>query len=59
MHAWQALVRGHEVVQIERELEARGASVREFGLVWVSGRPPPSRPQDREKLSGQGPAYRN
>ncbi len=38
MHAWQALRRGHEVVHVERELEARGASVRNFGLVWVSGR---------------------
>ncbi len=38
MHAWQALERGHEVVQLEREPEARGASVRNFGLVWVSGR---------------------
>jgi hypothetical protein len=25
-------------VQLEREAEARGASVRNFGLVWVSGR---------------------
>ncbi|MER8185264.1 TIGR03364 family FAD-dependent oxidoreductase [Kitasatospora sp. NPDC094015] len=38
MHAWQAVERGHEVVHIEREAEARGASVRNFGLVWVSGR---------------------
>ncbi|MHA7959926.1 TIGR03364 family FAD-dependent oxidoreductase [Streptomyces sp. L500] len=38
MHAWQAVQRGHEVVHIEREAEARGASVRNFGLVWVSGR---------------------
>lgn len=38
MHAWQALERGHDVVQLEREPEARGASVRNFGLVWVSGR---------------------
>lgn len=38
MHAWSALTRGHEVVQIEREPEARGASVRNFGLVWVGGR---------------------
>ncbi|TCC18099.1 TIGR03364 family FAD-dependent oxidoreductase [Kribbella speibonae] len=37
-HAWQAVRRGHEVLQVERELEARGASVRNFGLVWVSGR---------------------
>jgi FAD dependent oxidoreductase TIGR03364 len=38
MHAWQAVARGHDVVQIEREPEARGASVRNFGQVWVSGR---------------------
>ncbi|MFJ7908010.1 TIGR03364 family FAD-dependent oxidoreductase [Kitasatospora sp. NPDC096204] len=38
MHAWQAVQRGHEVVHLERETEARGASVRNFGLVWVSGR---------------------
>jgi FAD dependent oxidoreductase TIGR03364 len=38
MHAWHAVRRGHEVVQLEREAEARGASVRNFGLVWVSGR---------------------
>ncbi|SHF37846.1 FAD dependent oxidoreductase TIGR03364 [Streptoalloteichus hindustanus] len=38
MHAWQAVLRGHEVIHLEREPEARGASVRNFGLVWVSGR---------------------
>ncbi|MCN9240622.1 TIGR03364 family FAD-dependent oxidoreductase [Streptomyces sp. RY43-2] len=38
MHAWQAIQRGHEVVQIERETEARGASLRNFGQIWVSGR---------------------
>ncbi|WP_280371378.1 TIGR03364 family FAD-dependent oxidoreductase [Nocardia wallacei] len=37
-HALTAIGRGHEVVQLERESEARGATVRNFGLVWVSGR---------------------
>ncbi|MFC9788066.1 TIGR03364 family FAD-dependent oxidoreductase [Rhodococcus sp. NPDC127528] len=37
-HADEAVRRGHEVVQFEREHEARGATVRNFGLVWVSGR---------------------
>jgi len=38
MHAAAARRRGFGVVQLEREAEARGASVRNFGLVWVSGR---------------------
>ncbi|MEE4546831.1 TIGR03364 family FAD-dependent oxidoreductase [Streptomyces sp. V4-01] len=38
MHAWHAVQRGHQVVHLEREREARGASVRNFGLVWVGGR---------------------
>ncbi|OBC14541.1 FAD-dependent oxidoreductase [Mycobacterium sp. 852013-50091_SCH5140682] len=37
-HAVEAVSRGHQVVQLERETEARGASVRNFGLIWVSGR---------------------
>jgi FAD dependent oxidoreductase TIGR03364 len=37
-HALEAVGRGHEVVQLERESEARGATVRNFGLIWVSGR---------------------
>ncbi|MGW6693278.1 TIGR03364 family FAD-dependent oxidoreductase [Rhodococcus sp. NPDC054953] len=37
-HADEAIRRGHEVVHLEREPEARGATVRNFGLVWVSGR---------------------
>jgi FAD dependent oxidoreductase TIGR03364 len=40
MHAYAALDRGHTVVQLEADLEARKASVRNFGLVWVSGRAP-------------------
>ncbi|MFG2717147.1 TIGR03364 family FAD-dependent oxidoreductase [Streptomyces sp. NPDC048416] len=38
MHAWHAVERGHEVVHIERESQARGASLRNFGQIWVSGR---------------------
>jgi len=38
MHAWEAVRRGHEVRHLEREREARGATVRNFGLIWVSGR---------------------
>jgi FAD dependent oxidoreductase TIGR03364 len=38
MHAVQARSRGMDVVHIEREAGSRGASVRNFGLVWVSGR---------------------
>jgi len=40
MHAWHLVERGHEVVHLERETQARGASVRNFGLVWVGGRAP-------------------
>ena len=38
MHAHAARSRGLEVVHLEREAGPRGASVRNFGLVWVSGR---------------------
>jgi FAD dependent oxidoreductase TIGR03364 len=38
MHAYHALAAGHDVVLIEREDAPRGASVRNFGLIWVSGR---------------------
>ena len=37
-HALEATRRGHHVTHLEREVEARGATVRNFGLVWVSGR---------------------
>lgn len=37
-HAHQALKAGHDVIQVERDADARSASVRNFGLVWVSGR---------------------
>ena len=38
MHAVQARNRGMDVVHLEREAGPRGASVRNFGLIWVSGR---------------------
>ena len=38
MHALEARRRGHDVVHLERETGPRGASVRNFGLIWVSGR---------------------
>jgi FAD dependent oxidoreductase TIGR03364 len=40
LHALEALDRGFEVVHLEREAAPRGASVRNFGLIWVSGRAP-------------------
>jgi FAD dependent oxidoreductase TIGR03364 len=38
MHARAAVERGHTVLHLEADLEPRLASVRNFGLVWVSGR---------------------
>ena len=38
MHAWLALAAGHKVIHLERDLAPRSASIRNFGLVWVSGR---------------------
>ena len=38
MHAIMARRHGLAVTHLEREPEGRGASVRNFGLVWVSGR---------------------
>jgi FAD dependent oxidoreductase TIGR03364 len=38
MHAVMARRRGLAVTHLEREPEGRGASVRNFGLIWVSGR---------------------
>lgn len=40
MHAYAAQQRGHTVTHLEADLEARKASVRNFGLIWVSGRAP-------------------
>jgi FAD dependent oxidoreductase TIGR03364 len=38
MHAFFGLKAGFEVIQVERDSEALSASVRNFGLIWVSGR---------------------
>jgi FAD dependent oxidoreductase TIGR03364 len=38
MHAVAARQRGYQVVHLEREAGPRGATVRNFGLIWVSGR---------------------
>jgi FAD dependent oxidoreductase TIGR03364 len=40
MHALFALARGADVVHLERDALPSGATVRNFGLVWVSGRAP-------------------
>lgn len=38
MHAYVALARGANVVHLERDVVPQGATVRNFGLIWVSGR---------------------
>ena len=38
MHALSALRRGASVTHLERDAAPQGATVRNFGLVWVSGR---------------------
>ena len=40
MHAIEGVRLGYEVVHLERDWAPRGASVRNFGLIWVSGRAP-------------------
>jgi FAD dependent oxidoreductase TIGR03364 len=40
MHAVAARRRGYQVVHLEREASSRGASLRNFGLIWISGRKP-------------------
>jgi FAD dependent oxidoreductase TIGR03364 len=36
--ALAAVERGHQVAHLERDVEPRGATVRSFGLLWISGR---------------------
>jgi FAD dependent oxidoreductase TIGR03364 len=38
VHAFFALARGAQVVHLERDALPHGATVRNFGLIWVSGR---------------------
>src|SRR4051812_30209838 len=38
MHAVMARRQGWHVTHLDRDVEPRSASVRNFGLVWVSGR---------------------
>jgi len=38
MHAVQAIQKGFAVTHIERDIKPQSASIRNFGLIWVSGR---------------------
>ncbi len=60
MHAREAVRRGHSVVHLEREAGSRGASVRNFGLIWVSGRSASEMPMAlrARELWSQFPGFR-
>lgn len=40
LHAWEARRRGFEVVHLESDGEPRSATVRNLGMIWVTGRAP-------------------
>jgi putative spermidine/putrescine transport system ATP-binding protein len=58
LHAYEACLRGLEVVHLEREAGPLGASVRNFGLVWISGRPTAANSRSPAALAGAGPRSR-
>ncbi|MGW4123016.1 FAD-dependent oxidoreductase [Nocardia sp. NPDC004711] len=39
LHAWEARKRGLDVVHLDSDLEPRSATVRNLGMIWVTGRP--------------------
>ena len=52
--ALAAVEQGHEVVQLERDAEPRGATVRSFGLLWISGRAPGASSTSRSRAACAG-----
>ncbi|MFE2036069.1 FAD-dependent oxidoreductase [Streptomyces scopuliridis] len=38
LHAWEARKRGFDVIHLESDLEPRSATVRNLGMIWVTGR---------------------